>query len=205
MNLSKAYFNPRSSCEERPNWTQNMRRKWHISIHAPHARSDLTQRPSDSSARKFQSTLLMRGATEWAKFTGDIKKFQSTLLMRGATGDADAASAAIIFQSTLLMRGATDAAGWCDDWAHISIHAPHARSDKPKPPPRAPPRHFNPRSSCEERLHFYLFVILYIIFQSTLLMRGATSPKAPGSIVSSFQSTLLMRGATRGRPRQRAT
>ena len=79
-------------------------------------------------------------------------------------------------------------------------------------------RHFNPRSSCEERLHFYLFVILYIVFQSTLLMRGATSwahaplwcspisihaPHArsdmgvlPGNIIETFQSTLLMRGAT---------
>ena len=34
----------------------------------------------------------------------------------------------------------------------ISIHAPHARSDKPLPIYIFLPRNFNPRSSCEERL-----------------------------------------------------
>ena len=56
-------FNPRSSCEERhaSRWRRVGRRA--ISIHAPHARSDIIdfQRYTDGNA--FQSTLLMRGAT----------------------------------------------------------------------------------------------------------------------------------------------
>ena len=80
------YFNPRSSCEERPR------------------QSAIVQR-----AMKFQSTLLMRGATGWQQ---DIQ--------------AD---------------------------LHISIHAPHARSDEVSGI-NIPHGflHFNPRSSCEERL-----------------------------------------------------
>ena len=105
-----------------------------ISIHAPHARSD-TRLPWHSCPvhRRFQSTLLMRGAT-WS--------FQ--LILSTACG----------FQSTLLMRGAT---GWrrrgqvrrcC-----ISIHAPHARSDESSSRiASALASDFNPRSSCEERL-----------------------------------------------------
>ena len=59
--------------------------------------------------------------------------------------------------------------------AHISIHAPHARSDG-RP---------------------VLYLSLMLIFQSTLLMRGATSySRRMLSILVRFQSTLLMRGAT---------
>ena len=62
--------------------------------------------------------------------------------------------------------------GWED---YISIHAPHARSDK-----------------------FALFRPYYEqIFQSTLLMRGATATRPFIAVHASFQSTLLMRGATR--------
>ena len=58
----------------------------------------------------------------------------------------------------------------------ISIHAPHARSDhQPRLHRRGKRRNFNPRSSCEERQfdrHFTRLDVL--LFQSTLLMRGAT-------------------------------
>ena len=80
-------FNPRSSCEERLEMQERpvqmitkfqstllMRGatvyrvvgKWitaDISIHAPHARSDLTAEQEIAGCRAFQSTLLMRGAT----------------------------------------------------------------------------------------------------------------------------------------------
>ena len=56
-----------------------------------------------------------------------------------------------IFQSTLLMRGATTGpAGKGGGW-HISIHAPHARSDFLRRRLLPQTYHFNPRSSCEER------------------------------------------------------
>ena len=85
--------------------------------------------------------------------------------------------------------------GRCD--VVISIHAPHARSDTTQqireyntgtfqstllmrgatsvsttPWPRL--NHFNPRSSCEERLAQCFAIAIGAVFQSTLLMRGAT-------------------------------
>ena len=78
--------------------------------------------------------------------------FQSTLLMRGATIEADNMSIDKQFQSTLLMRGATKK-GEDVPYCHlISIHAPHARSDKIAAAFGVQPNYyFNPRSSCEER------------------------------------------------------
>ena len=79
-----------------------------ISIHAPHARSDPAFLYSRRIRFRFQSTLLMRGATWGTKGPCDTQGFQSTLLMRGAT-DVD------FLQGCFLV---------------ISIHAPHARSDQ---------------------------------------------------------------------------
>ncbi len=79
--------------------------------------------------------------------------------------------------------------------------------------------YFNPRSSCEERRGWLREIKVNGVFQSTLLMRGATIPHdtvttqrrisihapharsdqaqaAAASAASAFQSTLLMRGAT---------
>ena len=81
----------------------------------------------------------------------------------------------IKFQSTLPMRGATLVLGHQGIPVPISIHAPHAGSDYPpmivKPAPW--------------------------IFQSTLPMRGATWMENPMAVLLLFQSTLPMRGATR--------
>ena len=81
-----------------------------ISIHAPHAGSDLTRRPRPAKGGEFQSTLPMRGAT-------------NTLI--GVIVRA-------LFQSTLPMRGATASAIASNVIPSISIHAPHAGSDPPK-------------------------------------------------------------------------
>ena len=101
-----------------------------ISIHAPHARSD---------------TKLSRSAIA-------ITSFQSTLLMRGATRPCASLCRCASFQSTLLMRGATRDRPYHVGQVGISIHAPHARSDK--------------------AVKAYADDIKQ--FQSTLLMRGAT-------------------------------
>ena len=79
-----------------------------ISIHAPHARSDLERFDSSPEGQIFQSTLLMRGATRAAETP---------------------ALYPMLFQSTLLMRGATRCCNNQPVEPHISIHAPHARSD----------------------------------------------------------------------------
>ncbi len=57
----------------------------------------------------------------------------------------------------------------------ISIHAPHARSDFRNSELFDSVHNFNPRSSCEERPEDALGIYLYSLFQSTLLMRGATA------------------------------
>ena len=124
-------FNPRSSCEERPGERKIGDDVIGISIHAPHARSDEFMKKMTFLEMEFQSTLLMRGATT------TIPKYVT----------------AIQFQSTLLMRGATPEGIGGDDGRAISIHAPHARSDTSRSPSIVRRRtHFNPRSSCEERL-----------------------------------------------------
>ena len=122
-------FNPRSSCEER---------------HPVRLRA--------MAAMVFQSTLLMRGATQdRCRLIGPAQDFnprssceerlviphvagkgvifQSTLLMRGATPRHQRQMQAVAFQSTLLMRGAT-----CHSLRCVITSC-----------------NFNPRSSCEER------------------------------------------------------
>ena len=126
-------FNPRSSCEERPHGLMVLWVLPQISIHAPHARSDVISAVALIMVYLFQSTLLMRGATCHFSLIGvhTVDIFQSTLLMRGATHGEKPLPAALLFQSTLLMRGATlDCPCFCFlSIKDISIHAPHARSD----------------------------------------------------------------------------
>ena len=55
---------------------------------------------------------------------------------------------------------------------------------------------FNPRSSYEERPGAYSAMYQQITFQSTLLIRGATSASTRTPLPYLFQSTLLIRGAT---------
>ena len=101
-----------------------------VSIHAPHARGDELVGGAFDAMSQFQSTPLMRGATQGQPRTQHRRGFQSTPLMRGATLiDVPSDSERALFQSTPLMRGAT--------WRHcpkrdtdsVSIHAPHARGD----------------------------------------------------------------------------
>ena len=146
-------FNPRSSCEERP--------KDYI---------------RDDDDIKFQSTLLMRGATSrGALYRPPRLPFQSTLLMRGATTDINPC----VFISIISIHAPHARSDARLVWLSklyfcISIHAPHARSDKVAGGAALAP----------------------LAFQSTLLMRGATSQASRAILMAAFQSTLLMRGAT---------
>ena len=193
---SRSYFNPRSSCEERPS-------AWSIAF----------------ATFSFQSTLLMRGATIHRRRADN--RVGISIHAPHARSDAR--------QSRTGRRG------------RISIHAPHARSDGAHARLSVSTADFNPRSSCEERLGASTYVCCGIdfnprssceerqfcqnllpikhIFQSTLLMRGATVASIrfvlclyfnPRSSCEErrreclrcrygdcrFQSTLLMRGAT---------
>ena len=149
-------FNPRSSCEERHDeQPEKQLRPRPISIHAPHARSDSVLLPVNSALRLFQSTLLMRGATIMMCYSGPRPS--------------------------------------------ISIHAPHARSDDGPAILDRARQYFNPRSSCEERHE--LSVVEFPEYRISIHAPHARSDLMPScsfrpKIV--FQSTLLMRGATRG-------
>ena len=191
-------FNPRSSCEERPEYGFADKSRLQISIHAPHARSDrvsfhpaaavadfnprssceerLHPREVQRLKYQFQSTLLMRGATPFLQYYNFLQRFQSTLLMRGATRRSTThRHTHQQFQSTLLMRGAT----------RLHRVLPPCSYD------------FNPRSSCEERLYTKNTAVLDP-------MISIHAPHARSDLIgrcfwghqSGFQSTLLMRGAT---------
>ena len=174
-----------------------------ISIHAPHARSDRWYNKAVHADDDFNPR---SSCEERPDYTAKPKKpviFQSTLLMRGATRSGCGRSKRSSFQSTLLMRGATHAAedsaqpsnfnprSSCEErradvkdvsqlQQNISIHAPHARSDATSLTQAARLTDFNPRSSCEERLMQLMQQANANIFQSTLLMRGATHAYLPG-------------------------
>ena len=148
----------------------------HISIHAPHARSDQRGRSLLGGRAGFQSTLLMRGATACLLLSRiSPQHFNPRSSCEERLTAISAAMPTVIFQSTLLMRGATWVFIDIHKHRNISIHAPHARSDARVATPLTPIQYFNPRSSCEERrakLHSQFAAGM--TFQSTLLMRGAT-------------------------------
>ena len=214
-----------------------------ISIHAPHARSDHSRR-SFHWARRISihaphaRSDLLDFATMYARC-----KFQSTLLMRGATFSQ---SVTVVRLTYFNPRSSCEERRFCEPSPtspSISIHAPHARSDLGRivltlefvisihaPHARSDGRdipiarcsdlfqstllmrgatthrssesrtvsYFNPRSSCEERRRAIRVARRDTSFQSTLLMRGATRPIKRTLGRAKFQSTLLMRGATIG-------
>ena len=123
-----------------------------VSIHAPHARGDYEHGIYTGTVELFQSTPLMRGATDRAagnrggsgvsihaphargdqSFTRSSMRsclFQSTPLMRGATRSQSRIPTRTRFQSTPLMRGATTTVLQPQIFKFVSIHAPHARGD----------------------------------------------------------------------------
>ena len=130
-------------------------------------------------------------------------EFQSTLLIRGATSAAPfAPKTSAVFQSTLLIRGATL---YFPGQIIRGVEHFNPRSSYEE-------RrfgvfgyiiqfYFNPRSSYEERHSATVFPLFVSLFQSTLLIRGATSCALQSShTLTGFQSTLLIRGATRPHP-----
>ena len=123
------YFNPRSSCEERPLTMFVTLIPYTISIHAPHARSDDRQvtdfliRVISIHAPHARSDLI---CVFFSSILPYFNPRSSCEERRNQPKDQDLYQQ---FQSTLLMRGAT----------HTSSR------------PDASAGYFNPRSSCEER------------------------------------------------------
>ena len=215
-----AHFNPRSSCEERLEQAA-LQSDAHISIHAPHARSDI--RDSDLDALTLISIHAphARSDVSLAYTSRAIGNFNPR-------SSCEERRIRVVIVITAL---------------RISIHAPHARSDRLCEPRQTRDSDFNPRSSCEERhlgdisdgcytrisIHapharsdflrnFPLYRLLVIsihapharsdVVKNDLDGYFVISIHAPharsdddvdaiGADVIEFQSTLLMRGATR--------
>ena len=171
-----------------------------VSIHAPHARGDTCTSTRATSTSGFQSTPLMRGATSRSSLARSFSSFlfQSTPLMRGATrGGRGSVSTGRCFNPRPSCEGrhregcrrrprirvsihAPHARGDVSRAARalvdeVSIHAPHARGDHRRRRYRLGRLRFNPRPSCEGRLRPRHQPLPYSRFQSTPLMRGATS------------------------------
>ena len=166
-------FNPRSPCGERLQYVVGEPHQDYISIHAPHAGSDmvvpLLREPSKNFnprspcgerrlydeylglATKFQSTLPMRGATRHGRFSPVPCDFNPRSPCGERLGVNQNTRRQRGFQSTLPMRGATT---------------------------------------------FFKSFSVFSGFQSTLPMRGATFPLSVINHKRTFQSTLPMRGAT---------
>ena len=149
--------------------------------------------------KEFQSTLPMRGATaRRANWSRCVLISIHTPHAGSDSINLYLVSAPYEFQSTLPMRGAT-LIGCCCIVRHvISIHTPHAGSDVmvldaqfsrgPNFNPHSPcgerrqggldiarkQQYFNPHSPCGERLDGRQSFIAFVLFQSTLPMRGAT-------------------------------
>ena len=123
-----------------------------ISIHAPHAGSD-GRACSSPGFYAISIHAPHAGSDEGLVFVvKTVLTFQSTLPMRGATKKCLSLSGRLKFQSTLPMRGAT-------------------RLNRKQ---RLEEGYFNPRSPCGERLMLMQSLSTTCAFQSTLPMRGAT-------------------------------
>ena len=175
---NRGYFNPRSSCEERL-ITRSMSAG--STDFNPRSSCEERQKKSEHNTPlgEFQSTLLMRGATlrqyrEAFLYVGHFNP-RSSCEERHGSGDVYySIELKISIHAPHARSDAIEARviAWLAD---ISIHAPHARSDADLHPHGNLPSLISihaphARSDC-----FSLFTeICTDIFQSTLLMRGAT-------------------------------
>ena len=192
-----------------------------ISIHAPRERSDSLQQSLPARALLFQSTLLVRGATN-SLFIGHVsiaisihaprERSDRKIYRRNITAKSISIHAPrersdlvyinnsivkFLFQSTLLVRGATTLNSEGVEVLNISIHAPRERSDdmcadcwsrEMEISIHAPRERSDigiNNSSIDKKISIHaprersdypmkLQTFLNAIFQSTLLVRGAT-------------------------------
>ena len=158
-------------------WNNDANRS-NVSIHAPHAEGDNRHPDFVCIGAAFQSTPPMRRATvDAADPNTTVYMFQSTPPMRRATWVGTMMRIGVMFQSTPPMRRATSPcrASYrsrtrfnprppCGGRRQrdralggpgtVSIHAPHAEGDPPRPPlDSRPTACFNPRPPCGGRRH----------------------------------------------------
>jgi len=123
-----------------------------ISIHAPRAGSDIRDRPDDPLVG-ISIHAPRAGSDDGVLFaTAEAKKFQSTLPVRGATSRWRPESLRRHHFNPRSPCGERPAVmADYKRWQQISIHAPRAGSDRIRQRCRRSWLYFNPRSPCGER------------------------------------------------------
>ena len=152
-------FNPRSPCGERPEVPKWTLIGGAISIHAPHAGSDM----------QFTAVVTSFEISIHAPHAGSddlLRRFycpRTYFNPRSPCGERHPSwppwAGPSKFQSTLPMRGATRTHPQTGFGGVISIHAPHAGSDPIERSSWPSTKNFNPRSPCGERPGFTADVI----------------------------------------------
>ena len=149
-----------------------------ISIHAPLAGCDVTDRIRRTKNAIFQSTHPLRGATvdTSGRLVAVHGRFQSTHPLWGATTAKKSCNLIIRFQSTHPLWGATRGHGMItiDQFGFQSTH-PLWGATRARAGGSGRVAHFNPRTPCGVRRESPMSDALVIaIFQSTHPLRGAT-------------------------------
>ena len=178
-----------------------------VSIHAALASGDAGSAPSPVPRRRFNPRRSCERRPHWETVRSSGGWFQSTPLLRAATHYGDGAHHPDgWFQSTPLLRAATRLQILTGIRPGVSIHAALASGDRGRCDSDARADRFNPRRSCERRPAETMLTNGCIMFQSTPLLRAATSKKcvvswlcpvsihaalASGDVILSAQLTLI--------------
>ena len=171
---STCYFNPRSSCEERPWSVSRVKYKEYFN-----PRSSCEERHCEHPMLHRERYFNPRSSCEERRERWDLEYLGTDISIHAPHARSDLRQ----YQARRALRISIHAPHARSDCSSstlsslvtdISIHAPHARSDGMGCNSFRTYQHFNPRSSCEERLGSLISRLLDVEFQSTLLMRGAT-------------------------------
>ena len=149
--MSRRHFNPRAPCGAR------RRQKRPASMH-----------------EAFQSTRPVWGATNGGGHAPKTTEFQSTRPVWGATQTRQRPRLQALFQSTRPVWGATTDEAKAALAGLISIHAPRVGRDSWRPRSCRSRFYFNPRAPCGARLHATAHLFIFLEFQSTRPVWGAT-------------------------------
>ena len=145
-------FNPRTSCEVRPDTSCVMADHHLVSIHAPLARCDHVWHCSLSRTRCFNPRTSCEVRPAPILGFRQLTRFNPRTSCEVRRIAATPSEYNFTFQSTHLLRGATDQRERAAGKQPVSIHAPLARCD----------------------MDFQQFLTASKAFQSTHLLRGAT-------------------------------
>ena len=148
-----------------------------ISIHAPLAGSDQTQCLHNLCRRDFNPRSPCGERLLRRSFQDSFSLFQSTLPLRGATPIGFRLNPVEIISIHAPLAGSDTENHYHNCHCNISIHAPLAGSDYIALGSALESTNFNPRSPCGERRVFFRASSIIRKFQSTLPLRGATSPR----------------------------